>query len=493
MDNANLQELFLWNKTRKLVIEKGKVFFHINPLLCVKEIEKLLKVNGLAEVTVLRDLEKFDTYDVNPLSNGDKTACHLVNLDLRVQKVSHKMAMFNWVNYRKGLDDPRELLGYLIYYKKATGNVSMFDGRDACTDTEWSVVDFEASEGSKISNGTDLIRSESAREMTIVTGLDPATRYAIYTKTYTVSSASKGGLSDIVYFTTDPYKPHQPTDVIITAPSSSTIMIKWKPPKKPNGKIVKYIVQGIQDLTNIEAYRSVDHCYDKPIMLPSSSKSSLQNETSRRNASDSFIQTILPRNQTVDGVNCCACKKIAVNAADEADDLIAFEDALHNRVYVKQSPQETPQASALTRSKRSISMDNKHQGITEPSVISSSTDVSTNISVESPVPDSFYYEVNASDGENILTVDGRIHYAQYSIQIIACQKRENESTHVYLERKCSLANENTINTQPESEFTICLSTDPSIDFFDRGCRQHNKRECVWSNEWFSVCECRILE
>ena len=153
--------------------------------------------------------------------------------------------------------------------------------------------------------------------------MTPASRYAIYVKTYTIATAHKGGLSDIVYFITSPSKPQQPVDVIVTAVSHGEIAIKWKPPRKPNGKIVKYIIKGKQDTTNIEAYRSVDHCSDKPVVqkvlqTPSWTPSPNGSTHLPMNATESFIQQIIPKNQTVDGINCCACKKISTNAADES-------------------------------------------------------------------------------------------------------------------------------------------------------------------------------
>ena len=85
------------------------------------------------------------------------------------------MAIISWLNHKESLDDHRELLGYLIYYKKATGNVSMFDGRDACTDTEWYVIDYEANEDLNNTqlNATLDTRTPTSRLMTIVPGLDP--------------------------------------------------------------------------------------------------------------------------------------------------------------------------------------------------------------------------------------------------------------------------------------------------------------------------------
>lgn len=500
MDNPNLQELFLWKKSRKLIIERGKVFFHMNPLLCKKEIEKLLKHNEVAEITALTDIGNFDPYDVSPSSNGDKTACDTKNLDLKVVMVTDKVAMINWLNYRKDLDDPRELLGYLIHYRKAEGNVSMFDGRDACTNSEWFILEFEPGEDSKSKpNQTDLVRTEIPRETTIVPGLEPATRYAIFVKTYTIASASKGGLSDIMYFITNPFKPQQPSDVIVTAQSLGSITIKWRPPKKPNGKIVKYIIKGIQDLTNIEAYRNVDHCSDKPINVhkviqsPTVSSSST-NETTRKDTSDSFIQQILPKNQTVDGINCCACPKISSNAADEADDLIAFEDALHNRVYVKHT-QDLAQGTdegVLGRRKRSVAVDNIYQGITDMPV--SSTDTSANDShVSKAVADEFEVEVNATDGDNTYIVSNLKHFAQYSVKVIACQERDNETMLQYLDKKCSMPAENTIITQPKSKFSLIrIIPVLIIHFFCRACGRYKICYRVRYHEWIAAYSCIIM-
>jgi hypothetical protein len=74
-------------------------------------------------------------------------------------------------------------------------NVSIFDGRDACSTNVWKVDDFETS-GDSDSNDTNLIH--------IITYLKPYTQYALYVKTYTIASETKGAQSDILYFKTQP-------------------------------------------------------------------------------------------------------------------------------------------------------------------------------------------------------------------------------------------------------------------------------------------------
>lgn len=65
LDNQNLQELWDWTN-RTLRIDRGKLFFHFNPKLCLDKIRTLQTKAGLPNFT---DLE------VASNSNGDKIAC----------------------------------------------------------------------------------------------------------------------------------------------------------------------------------------------------------------------------------------------------------------------------------------------------------------------------------------------------------------------------------------------------------------------------------
>lgn len=66
LDNQNLQELWNWESNKTLKIEKGRLFFHFNPKLCIREIEKLQNITNITNVTEL---------EVAKNSNGDKIAC----------------------------------------------------------------------------------------------------------------------------------------------------------------------------------------------------------------------------------------------------------------------------------------------------------------------------------------------------------------------------------------------------------------------------------
>ena len=68
IDNPNLQYLFPdkdSNSSDGLVISKGKVFFHFNPKLCKKEIEKI------SELTEEEEGDK----DISTMSNGNRAIC----------------------------------------------------------------------------------------------------------------------------------------------------------------------------------------------------------------------------------------------------------------------------------------------------------------------------------------------------------------------------------------------------------------------------------
>lgn len=67
LDNQNLQELWDWkSRKEKLIIRKGKIFFHFNSKLCPS---KIIELKEYAE------LLDWDDRDVSPSSNGDRVAC----------------------------------------------------------------------------------------------------------------------------------------------------------------------------------------------------------------------------------------------------------------------------------------------------------------------------------------------------------------------------------------------------------------------------------
>lgn len=71
LDNQNLVELWDWNNrnsTDGLKIERGQIFFHFNPKLCIEKIKQLQEKLG-------GRFKEVDDLEVAPNSNGDKIAC----------------------------------------------------------------------------------------------------------------------------------------------------------------------------------------------------------------------------------------------------------------------------------------------------------------------------------------------------------------------------------------------------------------------------------
>ena len=118
MDNPNLQDLWVWdslasNQTH-LTIEKGKIFFHINPKLCLNKIEGMNKY-----AKIIGYPSPWDEHDVSKHTNGDKVACDVNELRVIIWRISPEMVGIRFQNFKLQMDDQRSLLGYLIYYKEA--------------------------------------------------------------------------------------------------------------------------------------------------------------------------------------------------------------------------------------------------------------------------------------------------------------------------------------------------------------------------------------
>ena len=163
----------------------------------------------------------FDERDVSPLSNGDKVPCEVAPLNVSIWGVQSVVAGIYIENFKIKLIDYRNLLGYLIYYREAQKNVTIFDGRNACSKNEWKVFEYvDSDESSSLPshpNDKNITVSKTTVNEThvklggmlpyvqhIITNLKPFTRYALYVKTYMIRSESKGAQSEIIYFKTLP-------------------------------------------------------------------------------------------------------------------------------------------------------------------------------------------------------------------------------------------------------------------------------------------------
>lgn len=72
LDNQNLLDLWDWTNrdpSGELKIDRGQIFFHFNPKLCIDKIKQLQSKLG-------DRFKEVDDLEVAPNSNGDKIACN---------------------------------------------------------------------------------------------------------------------------------------------------------------------------------------------------------------------------------------------------------------------------------------------------------------------------------------------------------------------------------------------------------------------------------
>lgn len=405
LENENLKELWDWkNKPKTLRILNGKIFFHFNSKLCLSKINELKKY---AEVRM-----DWDDRDVSSSSNGDRVACDLSEMNITIIGTTSSSAIFEWINFRRFLSDPRSLLGYVIYYREApTMNVSMFDGHDACGSNIWKTADIEAPQNN---------RSVSH----LLTGLKPFTQYAMYLRTYTTTSGQKGAHSQIIYFMTDPDTPMLPVAPEAHSNGHNQIIIKWKPPKNPNGNVTHYIVEGNRVAESQMFINQRNYCLEPITYLDLKKKTFEEDESHNKEA------WIGNNDEKIDGEKdsekCCPCSKSRPSLSDEHEDVefqIHFEDFLQNTLY-KKNPNLVKEKSRERRSLRGseYTTSNKNHFLAGSTKPNEDSRRNGNISAESypssDIPDKFRKIVHRN---TYLIVNGLHHFTEYTIEIIACQ------------------------------------------------------------------------
>ncbi|XP_050497330.1 insulin-like receptor [Diabrotica virgifera virgifera] len=313
-DNQNLQDLWDWNTRPPLKIKSGKLFFHFNPKLCYEKILTLQEKAGLGNFT---DLE------VAKNSNGDKTACNITPLDVKVTNIESNSSTLEWKAFF--LDDPRKLLAYIISYTEAPfKNISQYDSKDACGQDNWKVVDTPNKEEE------DVITYK-------IKNLESYTQYAFYVKTYTIASERNGAQSEIQYFRTLPSMPLPPSNLNVISNASDSLYITWGPPSRPNGPITHYEIR--KKIRDDQSYNQEhDYCSD---------------HTPKEEAHSTTKPPPLH--------NCqCESSTQSTTQFDEgAEERIQFEDNLLNQVYLKRpGKREKREAVLYTNSSLQESTDN---------------------------------------------------------------------------------------------------------------------------------------
>ncbi|XP_012280342.1 insulin-like receptor [Orussus abietinus] len=431
LDNQNLQELWDWDSSKKIkILSKdgpAKIFFHFNPKLCLKKIEKLREVAGLQEFTDL---------DVAPNSNGDKVACDVTELVTRITRINTAAALIEWDAFEH--HDPRSLLGYVVYVIEApTQNVTMYDGRDACGGDGWRVDDVSSSSTStsnqSVINNANKTTIETKSIVThILTLLNPYTQYAFYVKTYTIATERSGALSKVKYFTTLPGTPSAPRALSTWSNSSSELVMSWSPPLHKNGNLTHYRIVGRWEKDDSNFLEQRDYC-NEPMLLPEKKPMSVMVEEERKKAEAEKELIKIPETATCE---CSDSKSDPLIREKEVSSSIAFEDALHNQVYVKRissrrrrDTRESRALNAVTHeSNAHVNSQDKKNGM----------DVIKNGSY-------VIFERNVSSSSFTFVMKELRHFAAYNIEVLACRERIPDDAQ---DKPCSTKSMRTYRTLP---------------------------------------------
>ncbi|XP_034540942.1 insulin-like growth factor 1a receptor [Notolabrus celidotus] len=312
INNQNLQYLWDWNQ-HNLTILTGRLFFRLNPKLCMSEIHKMWDKTG---ITVKPEEGDFR-------NNGERASCESHILKFKSNfTTSHTIRMM-WERYQP--PDYGDLISFIIYYKESPfQNITEFDGQDGCGSNSWHMVD------------VDLPQEKNSDPKVTLPHLKPWTQYAIFVKAITLQVEDKhiaGAKSEIVYIRTRPSLPSMPKDPRAFANSSTKLLVKWSPPAFPNGNLTYYRILWQRQAEDRELYQH-NYCSKElkiPIRIPATGLTDMEDSTK-------------PTKSDLAGADkgpCCACQKTPEEKDREKDDRVffkVFENFLHNAIFLPRPP-----------------------------------------------------------------------------------------------------------------------------------------------------------
>lgn len=403
VENQNLQELF----EKDVEIGEGKLFFYNNPMLCVSKIMKLREKNPTIGIENEAQLGS---------SNGDRAACDVQNLTITVRSVSSTSVLLQWAPFK--LVDPRQLLGYVVYYIEAPNtNVTLFDGRDACNSEGWKLDDISDSDP------LDTVNK-------LLTQLKPYTQYAYYVKTYTLASEGVGGQSQIQYFTTAPSTPNSVRDVKVDVDrKTNTLILTWRAPLLMHGKLRDYEVFVELNADRQENVQSRDYCSTEmlvrtpiadtdPTPAPSSTQSSSSSGTCSIDQCSKFCSSGVPK-ESFDRSE----KELQIN----------FEDNLHNYVYIKNPTVVREQSNRRKRSPLGGGMAGNSTILFPKESLPMEPKVEQTDRKTMRAPNETFYQTmfNTTNVTRIVfPLENFNHYAQYSFRVRACREKGVAPTNI---------------------------------------------------------------
>nr|XP_045585928.1 insulin receptor-related protein-like [Procambarus clarkii] len=221
VDNPNLHSLTSWTlPDHNFTVERGKVLFQSNPLLCLRQIHALAAVLGQANLT----------HDDESRANGQGALCEVAPLSVSVRASPAYGTLTLTVDalpYHLAFVD-----ALYVNYRPAPTNVTLH--QEPCSASDgWSVIE---------------VQREAPKEGKLeveVGGLAPSTRYALYVRTHAHLPAREDARSSVVYANTSAFNPSEPVGLRWASRSSSTLDLWWEPPRRPHGVVDHYLVTAL--------------------------------------------------------------------------------------------------------------------------------------------------------------------------------------------------------------------------------------------------------
>ncbi|XP_051560277.1 insulin-like growth factor 1 receptor [Myxocyprinus asiaticus] len=312
LDNQHLQFLWDWSQ-HNLTINTGKLYFRLNPKLCMSEIHKMWAKTGITEKFLEEDFR----------NNGNRASCESKILKFISNSTRSNRISLTWERYRP--PDYRDLVSFVVYYKEAPfQNITEFDGQDGCGSDSWNMVD------------VDLPEDRTQNPGVLLSLLKPWTQYAIFVKAVTLVVEDKhrqhlGAKSEVVYIRTKPSAPSMPVDIRAYSNSSSMLVIRWSPPVAPNGNNTYYLLRWKQQGEDQELYQH-NYC-SKDLKIPIRISATGLTETENTNPTNPETSR--------DKTSCCPCPKSEKDLKEIEDDIYyrkAFENFLHNTIFTPRPP-----------------------------------------------------------------------------------------------------------------------------------------------------------
>lgn len=436
---------------KQLTIARGKLFAHLNPKLCPYRIDNLKSYSTIGD---------WDEKDVSPHTNGDKEACSQNKLEVKVVRTKPTHALISFQNYALNMTDPRSLLYYLITYRVASnGTVTMFDGRDGCNSQNdlWTTQEEQP------------ITSRTEKYQQAFIKVRPATRYALYVKTFTLFAESKGALSDIIYFETGPDTPGIPKEYKAYSDTSNSVLVSWSSPTKPNGVIEYYVISITK---SPDLYDKSLH--DTDICQSSHDRGKITQVVTKEEPTHSFLK---PTNVTTNNTNEIApitCQPTSTSDInlDIQTEVLTFQDLIIDMVYLRHTPCVNS-SSARTRKRRSVdtnimtttpnsNFDTRDAKMNQPSKFKNTSfeRATSNASDIINFPPTIKFnplmnktEANVtarSDGKYSYSIKDLEHYTSYQIEVFACQANFSSTEYVQVSNtynRCGFKAITSIRTQ----------------------------------------------